>query len=579
MKELLPDSDRSFICSVFRKIDFKLLILCAFFLISGQALYISLPSIIGRLVDQFSTGDRNFLTIWLLCFPIAWLVSVILSSFGKFYCSVITQRVRNISKEMIFKHIVSLPSSVYVTRDAGEVESLMQELSFNARFIVNENFPFFIRTFVTLLMSMVLLWIISAGLAAFFVFWLILYVPISYFSAKKSVKDVTNSILNASKVSASTVEVVQNHELIPAFGTEAFEVFRFANLLDNEEQAFNKAQKRIDLCELWQRVLQVVLPLGFVIFLILFQGFLNFTPGAIASVLSLTLILTGQIGDLGKGVLSFLEMRERMKTALTKLAFPPMHTLSEMKQDKVLPAHWDVLFENVHFSYENRNAVDGIDLKIQENEKIGIIGYSGAGKTTFIKLLRGFLVPTQGKITIGDIPLSNIHPKYLAQNIAEVSQNIPLFHRTLRENISYGLPGVSDKEIWKILERAYMAEYVKGLPEGLDTIVGVRGQKLSGGERARIGIARAFIRDAKIIIMDEAMAALDSESEMFIQKGLDELMIGRTIIAIAHRLSTLRAVDRILIMEKGKIVIQGSHQELMRDSDLYKRLWNAQALM
>jgi ABC-type bacteriocin/lantibiotic exporter with double-glycine peptidase domain len=239
----------------------------------------SIPIILGQLVDQLVIQNSATLTLWLLCFPAAWLISVILSSFGRFYCSIITQKVRKISKEIIFKHIVNLPSSVYITRDSGEVENLMQELSFNARFIFNENLPFFMRTSITLLIAMILLWMISSGLAVLFFIWLILYIPISYLSAKKSVKDVSNSILSASKVSASTVEVVQNHELIPAFGTEAFEIDRFANLLEGEEQAFNKAQKKIDLCDLWQRVLQVILPLGFVIYLIFFEGLLDFSPG------------------------------------------------------------------------------------------------------------------------------------------------------------------------------------------------------------------------------------------------------------------------------------------------------------
>jgi ABC-type multidrug transport system fused ATPase/permease subunit len=306
--QLLLASDLDFVRSILKKVNSSLLFLFVFFVVSGQALYLSLPSILGKLVDQFVIKNNYNLTFWLLCFPIVWLTSVILSSFGRFYCSVITQRVRNISKEIIFKYLVGLPSSVYVTKDSGEVENLMQELSFNARFIFNENLSFFLRTAVTLLAAMIILSMISTGLLTLFLTWLVIYIPIAYFSANRSVKDISQSILNASKVSAATVEIIQNHELIPAFGTEAFEVSRFDHLLKQEEQAFNKAQKRIDLCDLWQRVLQVILPLAFVLFLAFFEKSSEFTPGVIASLLSLTLILAGQTGDLGKGVLSFLDM-------------------------------------------------------------------------------------------------------------------------------------------------------------------------------------------------------------------------------------------------------------------------------
>jgi ATP-binding cassette subfamily B protein len=574
--ELLPSSDLDFMRSVLQKVNASLLFLFIVFLLSGQVLYLSLASILGRLVDQFAVKNDYTLTFWLLCFPLVWLASVVLSSFGRFYCSVITQRVRNISKEIIFKYLISLPSSVYVTKDAGEVESLMQELSFNARFVFNENLSFFLRTAVTLLAAMVMLSMISTGLLALFLAWLVIYFPVSYFSAKRSVKDISQSILNASKVSAATVEVIQNHELIPAFGTEAFEASRFNHLLKEEEQSFNTAQKRIDLCDLWQRILQVILPLAFVLFLS-FEKSPGFTPGTIASLLSLTLILAGQIGDLGKGVLSFLEMRERMKTALATLA----HSIQvpEWQQGTAEPSHWDIYFENVNFSYGGSPTLKAINLKIAEGEKIGIIGYSGAGKTTLTKLLRGFLTAENGQVKIGGESVNHIHPKYLAQNIAEVSQNVPLFHRTIRENISYGLDRVSDEEIWKILEKARMLEYVKSLPEKLDTIIGVRGQKLSGGERARIAIARAFIRNSKIIIMDEALAAVDSESERLIQDGLNDLMVGRTIVAIAHRLSTLRSVDKIILMDKGQIVAQGSHQTLIQNNDFYQRLWSTQVFI
>jgi ABC-type multidrug transport system fused ATPase/permease subunit len=549
------------------------------FIILGQSLYISLPFVVGKLIDRLS--NQNDLMFWLILFPTIWTISVIFSSFAKFYFSILTQRVRNISKAFIFRDLLQQqPYLFYLSRDSGEIEHLMQELSFNSRFIFNESLPFFLRTTITFFAALLMLSVNSIELALIFLIWCFLYLPLSYLNAKNSIIHVSNSLLKAAKVSASTVEVIQNYELIPAFGTQEFEISRFRGSLEEEELAFNKAQKRIDIFDLWQRVLQVILPLAFVNFIYFSGKYSALTPGTVASLLSLSLILTGQLGELGKGILSFFEMRERMKTAIHKLASPQSFEVpKKQKQNRSTPNSWTIQLENVTFSYENHPTIEIQNLLIQEKEKVGIIGYSGAGKTTLIRLLRGYLTPSKGFIKIGEDLLNNIDQEYLAQNIAEVSQNIPLFNRTIKENIVYGLNHVSDEEIWEILKKAYLSDFVAKLPKKLDTVVGVRGQKLSGGERARVGIARAFIRNAKIIILDEAMASLDSESELLIQKGLDDLCEGRTLIAIAHRLSTLRAMDKIIVMEKGNIIAQGTHAILFEDCDLYKKLWNAQVLV
>ena len=432
---------------------------------------------------------------------------------------------------------------------------------------------------MTLLVSLLIVSYSSLELIYIFVLWTCLFIPISYFSAKKSVKYVSDSLLSSAEVSASTVEVVENHELIPAFGTESFETSRYDKVLEKERICYNRAQHKIDLTDFAQRLLQISLPIVFAIFLITSEKFSKMTPGSIASIFSFTLILTNQIGDFGKGLLGTMEIRERIRVALNKLKCPPQSVIG-IKEGELTPTSWNIRFENVDFSYGKESpAISHINLEIKENEKIGIIGYSGAGKTTLIKLLRGFYSPTYGQIFIGGIPLDQISPRALSQNIAEVSQSIPLFHRTVRENVIYGCPNVSDQEIWEVLNQAQIADTIKKLPEGLDAIVGVRGQRLSGGEKARIAIARAIIRQSKIIIFDEATAAIDSESELLIQKGMEELVKGRTLIAIAHRLSTLRKINRIIVMDKGQIIAEGTHDELLKQNALYCRLWNAQVVL
>jgi ATP-binding cassette, subfamily B, bacterial len=575
----LPESEFKFVKSLFFKIERRKLFGVTFSLILGQALYIFLPALLGFLIDGiFVKGSWNI--SWLFLFPVVWSLSHVFVVISRFFTSSITQDVRKFSKEFIFKYLIGLSNSVYANKGAGEVESLMQEVSFNSRYIFAESFPFFIRIFVSVIVSVLILSYSSFGLGLLFAVWLLLYVPISYIIAKGAINHVSKSLISSAEVSASTVDIIENHELIPAFGTEKFEITKFQQLLEKEWKAYIDAQLGIDKADLWQHFLQLLLSFGMVLFIIFTHSYLRMSPGDIVALFTVTLIVTAQVRDFGRGVLAFFEVKERMKTALQQLTAFQKFSQQNFERRTQIPTSYDIKFEKVGFIYDtNHVALQNVTLSIKENEKIGIIGYSGAGKSTLIKLLRGFYTATSGKVYLGGICLKEIKPKFLAENISEVSQTTPLFHRSIRENVAYGCNEVADDKIWQILERAQFADYVKKLPNGLDTIIGVKGSKLSGGERARLAIARAFLKNSKIIILDEATASLDSESESLIQKGLEELMVGRTVIAIAHRLSTLRSMDRILMFEKGQIIADGFHDDLLKTSEFYKRLWNMQVLV
>lgn len=575
----LQDSEFNFIKLLVSKIENYKLFGIIFFLVAGQSLYIFLPALLGFLIDSIFVKENLNIT-WLFLFPIIWSLSHVFTAISRFFTSTITQDVRKSSKELIFQYLIGLPNSVYVNKGAGEVESLMQEISFNSRYMFAENFPFFIRIFISVIVSILILCYSSVWLGLLFVIWLGLYIPISYFIAKGAVKHVSESLVSSAEVSASIVDIIDNHELIPAFGTDKFEVTKFQQLLGREWRAYVTAQLSIDKADLWQHFLQLLLPFGLVFFIILTQNNIKMSPGDIVALFAVTLILTAQIRDFGRGVLAFFEVKERMKTALKQLSDFRKISQRNSKQGTQIPSSHDIKFDKIDYIYDGRyTALHQVTFNIKENEKIGIIGYSGAGKSTLMKILRGFYRATSGEVYLGNIGLNEIDPKFLAENISEVSQTIPLFHRSIRENVAYGCSGIIDDEIWQILERAQFADYVKKLPNGLDTVIGVKGSKLSGGERARLAIARAFLKNSKIIILDEATAALDSESESLLQKGLEELMSNRTVIAIAHRLATLRSMDRILILEKGRIIADGSHENLLKINEPYKRLWNLQVLI
>lgn len=252
------------------------------------------------------------------------------------------------------------------------------------------------------------------------------------------------------------------------------------------------------------------------------------------------------------------------------------------RPEKLKMRKGSISFKNVDFDHEgNENKKDalfrGFDLEIKNGEKVGLVGHSGGGKTTLTKLLMRFMDVDDGEILIDGQNISRVTQDDLRSRITYVPQEPLLFHRTLTENIGYGKSGASESEIIKVAKTAHAHEFIKGLPEQYQTLVGERGVKLSGGQRQRVAIARAMLKDAPIVLLDEATSALDSESEKLIQEGLWTLMKTKTAIVIAHRLSTIQRMDRIVVLEDGRIAEQGTHKELLRAGGTYAKLWKHQS--
>jgi ATP-binding cassette, subfamily B, bacterial len=239
----------------------------------------------------------------------------------------------------------------------------------------------------------------------------------------------------------------------------------------------------------------------------------------------------------------------------------------------------EITFDRVSFGYPEATigAVSDFSLTIKPGEKIGVVGYSGAGKTTLTKLLLRFMDTSSGQITIANTDIREITQRDLRTILSYVPQEPLLFHRSIADNIAYSKPGATSAEIHKAAKLAYVDEFVKQLPKGYDTLVGERGVKLSGGQRQRVAIARALLKDAPVLVLDEATSALDSRSEKFIQDALWRLMKDRTAVVIAHRLSTIQRLDRIIVMDKGKIVQAGTHEELRAQAGIYADLWDHQS--
>jgi subfamily B ATP-binding cassette protein MsbA len=237
-----------------------------------------------------------------------------------------------------------------------------------------------------------------------------------------------------------------------------------------------------------------------------------------------------------------------------------------------------VVFEDIWFSYADQEILKGINLEVKRSQILAIVGPSGAGKTTLLDLIPRFYDPQKGRILIDGRDIKEVSLKSLRQFIGIVTQETILFNDTIKGNIAYGKLEASQKEIEQAAIQAYAHDFIQNLPLGYDTLIGDRGMKLSGGERQRIAIARALLKNPPILILDEATSQLDSESERLVQEALDRLIHGRTVFIIAHRLSTVRAAHRIVVLDKGRIIEQGSHNELISKEGIYKRLYQLQEL-
>jgi len=239
----------------------------------------------------------------------------------------------------------------------------------------------------------------------------------------------------------------------------------------------------------------------------------------------------------------------------------------------------DIAFRGVTFQHSDDGAriFQNLDVHIKPGEKIGLVGPSGSGKTSLTYLLLRMMDIQKGEIQIDGQNIANVAQQDLRSHIAYVPQEPLMFHRTIMENIRYGQLDASDKQVTSAAKMSNAHEFIQTLPQGYDTLVGERGTKLSGGQRQRVAIARAMLKNAPILVLDEATSALDSESEVLIQDALWKLMEGRTAIVIAHRLSTIQKMDRILVLEKGTIVEQGTHRELLRQQGVYAKLWSHQS--
>lgn len=449
---------------------------------------------------------------------------------------------------------------LYVTKGFDAIIDFWRIVCLFAIIVVNMGLIFSINTYVAIMFGIV------------FIFRAV-YSWIMVKPMNKSAKDYSSA---NSEVSGKSVDSISNFSIVKLFAG----IKRERAYLEPARQKSIKASKHKFYIQRWFWGFPMVIwDLCYGITLLLcvwlfMRG--QITVAEIVFTNSVFFTVMGTIGQIVNQIPNITDVLGAASRAYEELAVP-IDVVDAPNAPALHVTCGEIEFRNVSFKYKRKWVLRNFNLKIKCGERVGLVGPSGAGKTTLVNLLMRFYDPTHGEILIDGQNIKNVTQDSLHESIAFIPQEPTMFNRTLRENIEYGKPGATTREIHAASKRAAAHEFIMGTDKKYDSMVGDRGIKLSGGQRQRIAIARAFLKNAPVLVLDEATSALDSETEACIQKSFDELAMGRTTLAIAHRLSTLRNMDRIVVLKDGHVLEQGTHSTLLRRGGEYARLWKMQS--
>ena len=427
------------------------------------------------------------------------------------------------------------------------------------------------------LIGVIILSSVSLWLTPVFLLWAVAIISLGLFLGKKLHKLSKDSSTKQSIANGMIVDSLANYSEIKSFANFKFERLNLLKALRILRKAESKEEIGRAVIIFVQHLAVVI---SFMLFL-LYTAWL-FKNGVLTStdfifVNGLFYTMSGVVFNITYGYNQLSRVLGRINSALETLAVDP-EIIDSPRAEKLRIKKAEISFCDVGFSYkDNRKIFTKLNVNIKAGEKIGLVGASGAGKSTFIKLLARYFDVRSGCIKINGKDIRDVTQESLHKHIATIPQDVCLFNRSLKDNIRYGRTNASDKEIIAAAKTASAHDFIKNLASGYETKVGDRGVILSGGERQRIAIARAVLKNAPILIFDEATSSLDTENEKHIQESLSKLMKGKTVIAVAHRLSTLKEMDRILVFDKGKIIEEGNHDELLNKQGKYAKLFKMQS--
>ena len=561
------------------------LFMLVFALTNGALVYLTGPAI--KTLFMPGDTDTNIIPFDLITIPtdnlavfipLAIIVTAIVkgfSSYGNTFCmGYVGQRMITDIRRALYEHVLKLPIGYFISNPSGE---MLTKLTLDANLLQRASVEAFTKASKQILTLMVLIAVIFGmdwhlAIVACITFPLTVYPAMRF--ARKIKRATKKGQITMGALTSIISESLIGIKIVKAFGMEGYETERF----DKENERYGKYWiKTIKIRAISTPLMETIGAIGFAATiwyatyrisagLLLPEDFITFFI-AVIMLYAPVKALNGLYLNIQQGIAS----AERIFELFDEVPEPP-----DEDKEKISGLNDSIEFKGVSFSYEEKQVLKNITLKVNKGECIALVGSSGAGKTTFVNLIPRFYDISSGALTMDGQNIQGLTLTSLRDNIAMISQEVVLFNDTVMRNIAYGKEDTSLEEVRRVARLANADDFISGLPDGYDTIIGEGGAKLSGGERQRLSIARAILKGAPILIMDEATSALDAESERAVQLGLKNLMTDRTTFVIAHRLATVKGADKIIVLSNGEIVETGTHSELLDLGGEYSRLYNIQ---
>lgn len=538
------------------------------------------PYVLKIILDRVTTsGASSFVS---KCLPPALLLILlgfVITLVWRFYNYLVLKSLPKIKADIVTiatEHLRNQSFVFFQDRMSGDISAKISDLTNNIQNVVNSWFNI-IRQALTILLSIFIVGTVSWYFSAIFLAVSTAFIYLSYYCAS-SIKSYAKAYAEAkNKYSGAIVDCFSNILNVLLFARENHEAKYLAHntklALEKETKMQVKNMINASLLGFFAWVLQS----ASILLLVYLGAKGQITAGDFAFVFILSITVIDQIWYLTESLLVVGEQAGVCQSALDTIFTPHLQRLNSVGS-KLRIREGKIELKDVNFNYiEDKKTITDFSLTIKGGNKVGLVGFSGAGKSTIVQLMTQLYDINKGDILIDGQSIKDINRQSLREHIAFIPQDPSLFHRSIFENIQYGCTEADHDQIISAAKQAHAHEFISQLPQGYETLVGEKGVKLSGGQRQRIAIARAILKNAPILILDEATSSLDSITEELIKQSLNSAMKNRTVIVIAHRLSTLLSMDTIVVMDQGKIIEQGNHRELIALNGFYKNLWDVQS--